>query len=1093
VVLAEGDGPLLVSGPPRSGKTHSLLARVARLCSEGAAVDSVLVLSPSRNEAAALRTRLREHLQSLARAQARPRAYVEPAVLTPEAFCAGLLRALALQVGLDPFFVVATKADRLAMLLAHAEHQRLARSRPRNGHAIRIPRRPGVVLRAIERIDRLKGALIDADRYAAWAAACGPLGDPSADAARDFAELYLVHERLLDERGALDAGELLLRTCSLPRGRGDARLWRGSRYSHLVIDDFEDSSAAWVTLVERLASEVSDLTLAGDEHQLAGFCSRHPAARVAGLAARTPGAARIRRAAGAVLEGPVRSGGERELANAAAESALQASGELGFWRCSDERAQTQCVVADIERVIGHAGAFGEARHGLSRLTEGGSSTPERTARVAVVVRSLTREGRSLAAALKDRAIPYRVIGASEFFERAEVRDLLAWMRLLRDPLDSHAAIRLLMRAPVELRPGELARVIRLARRRKLDMPSALAAAIELAQLPPEATERIGAFLELHEELVSAFEQMRPDQLVHRLIERTGLRRARVLATGAEAVEGLVGLSRVEELASHFVQFAPEGSADDFADYLAAAAEAGLPLDELASSALDAGAQGDAGAHGDSAVVQLVGQGGAPGNDFDQVYILGLAGGRTAGRSGISSGELGGGVPAELLAERLPADTELRPHGDLRRSLALALSCARQRAVLVYAAQDAEGLAQAPLAAAEDARAAARGEWEDRVPQPLEVVEALQASVRVLRQRVLEDVILIGARLGELRLDTDQDISRGVVHYLELLKLASLLERSQEQSLTEALPDLNARLLSACTPLQREIFESSTLDREAISGLARGGNPVLGSAIGETSEDALLAAFLPRRGEGLVLSASDIETYRACPLRYKLARVLRIPAAPTPQQRFGIMVHKVLERYHSGWDRGSQDKSKTLATLMRLLDAAWRRAGFGESPAELSLLAKARTALTRYHGQLAEQSGRPVWFERPFSFAVGPHLVRGRVDRVDRIPDGGYELIDYKTGHPKTPVQLEDDIQLALYALAARRAWNVTAPRQAYYYVLDNRKVPLASQQGPAQLTSVANTIAAVGSGILGLQFEPTPSYSVCAACDYLTVCPAAES
>jgi DNA helicase-2/ATP-dependent DNA helicase PcrA len=1061
--------------------------RVARLLAQGAAVDSVLVLSPSRKEAAALRGRLRERLQNLAGAGAGPRACTEPAVLTPEAFCAGMLRAVALQAGLDPFFVTATRADRLAMLLARSEEQRFARSGARNGHATPIPRRPSLALRAIERIDRLKGALIDAECYAAWAASCGPSDDLSAGAARDFAELYLAHERLLGEHAALDAGDLLLRACSVLRERGDASAWLRTSYRHVVIDDFEDSSVAWVTLVERLAGEVSDLTIAGDEHQLAGFCSRHPAARVARLEARAPGATRIRAAARAALEGPVQAGREREAANGGAESALEASGEVDFWRCADERDQAQCVVADIERVLGDAGALGRARVGLSHQTAGASQKPETAGHVAVVVRSLAREGRSLAAALKDRAIPYRVIGASEFFERAEVRDLLAWMRLLHDPLDTNAAIRLMMRAPVELRPGELARVIRLARRRKLDMPSALAAALELAQLPPEARERIGAFLELHAELVAALEQMRPDEFVHRLIERTGLRRARMLATGAEALEGLVSLSRVEELASHFVSFAPQRSAYEFAGYLASAAEAGLPLDELASSALLAGADGG------SAVVHVMSLDGVTGNDFDHVYVLGLGRRRSGGRSVLSSGELAGAVPAQLLTERLPAGTDLHPRGEVRWSLRLAVGCARRRAVLVYTGQDAEGTAQAPLAAAEDARVAVGGEWEDRRLQPPAVSEALQATARVLRQRVLDDAIRIGGRLGELRLDTDQDISHGVAHYLELLKLTSLLERSQDQSLTEALPDLNARLLGACTPLQREIFESSTLDQELISGSAHGGNPVLGSTTRETPEDALLAAFLPRRGEGLVLSASDIETYRACPLRYKLARALRIPAAPTPQQRFGIMVHKVLERYHSGWDGGSEDDSKTLATLMRLLDAAWRRAGFGESPTELALLAKARSALSRYHDQLAEQSGRPVWFERQFSFAVGPHLVRGRVDRVDRIADGGYELIDYKTGHPKTSAQLEGDIQLALYALAARRAWNVTAPRQAYYYVLDNRKVPLASQQGSAQLASVADTIADVGEGILGLRFQPTPSYSVCAACDYLTICPAAET
>ena len=56
-------------------------------------------------------------------------------------------------------------------------------------------------------------------------------------------------------------------------------------------------------------------------------------------------------------------------------------------------------------------------------------------------------------------------------------------------------------------------------------------------------------------------------------------------------------------------------------------------------------------------------------------------------------------------------------------------------------------------------------------------------------------------------------------------------------------------------------------------------------------------FLPRKGAGLALSASDIFTYRSCPLRYKYARVLRTPTEQTVHQRFGIVVHQVLKRYH----------------------------------------------------------------------------------------------------------------------------------------------------------------------------------------------------
>jgi DNA helicase-2/ATP-dependent DNA helicase PcrA len=113
-----------------------------------------------------------------------------------------------------------------------------------------------------------------------------------------------------------------------------------------------------------------------------------------------------------------------------------------------------------------------------------------------------------------------------------------------------------------------------------------------------------------------------------------------------------------------------------------------------------------------------------------------------------------------------------------------------------------------------------------------------------------------------------------------------------------------------------------------------------------------------------------------------------------------------------------------------------------------------------------------------------------VDRVDRLPDGGYELIDYKTGRPKTVVQLRDDVQLSLYAIAARESWEIDAPQQAYHYVLDDEKVAVpAAEIDPGWITE---TVMEVADGILSQGFEPTPSYSVCSMCDYRIACPAAE-
>jgi DNA helicase II / ATP-dependent DNA helicase PcrA len=214
-------------------------------------------------------------------------------------------------------------------------------------------------------------------------------------------------------------------------------------------------------------------------------------------------------------------------------------------------------------------------------------------------------------------------------------------------------------------------------------------------------------------------------------------------------------------------------------------------------------------------------------------------------------------------------------------------------------------------------------------------------------------------------------------------------------------------------------------------------------------------------------------------------VFRIPSEPTLNQRFGILVHQVLERFHAG-----AAGSGSLPELLGLLEAGWRRGGFGDSEEERQLRAKATAALLRYHERFQDTDGEPVWFERSFSFRMGKNLVRGRVDRVDRLSSGAYELIDYKTGRPKTAAQLREDVQLSLYAVGAREAWHLEAAHQAYYYVLDDAKVPV--ERDEADRDWITETVLDVAEGISGQGFEPTPSYAACSVCDYRIACPAAE-
>jgi DNA helicase II / ATP-dependent DNA helicase PcrA len=998
--VEHADGPLAVVGGPGTGKTTVLVERFAWLCADpppSAACAPPEAIAVLARDADGLRARIEARLEH---------GFEELHVSAVPGFCARLLHDEAIEAGLGPFVATASAADRLALLLERIDDLSVRLHDFRGSPAAMLA---GIVAR----IDRLKEQAIAAQAYADWAATLAD-GEPQTDREREFAQIYLAHDRMLGEQSLLDEGELVLRAHALLEGKPHVRERTLARFRHVLVDDVEELTRAQRELLGLLGDAITVTT--SDPAVAAGL-------PLVTLDRSLRCHARILQAAGAV-SGEVVAG--------------EPGGDVRFWRCANERAQAQAVAAEVARL----------------LREG--TAPEQ---VAVLVRSVRNEGQAVAVALEERAVPHRLVGDSAFFQRAEVRDVLAWLRLLVDPADAGAAVRALARPPVELRSVDLARCIQIARRRKLDMVSALVAATESPQLPPEARERILAFLKLHRAAARALDSTRPDLFVHRLIERLGLRRQQLFSAQADVVERLRNLSRLGELATDYVRRSPQATPREFARYVSAVADAGLRDDEPA--------QDDAPCDG----VAVMSMQAARPREFAHVFVLGLQSARMPG----ARGRLVEPIPAALAGDARDSHAD-----DMRRLLHMAMTRGRDGLVMAFAAHTERGALQPPSPFAEEARAALGAEWEDREEELFGPEESLHATYQALRDELVAGIPRTGNRLGELRLDTDLDVAHGTVRYLELLKVSALLARPEGQSVAEALPGINAAILQAATAQQREILESSPLD-EALLDAERDAR-ARAAAVAARDEPSL-EAFLPRRGEGLLLSASDIDTYRTCPLKYKFARVFRIPSEPTLYQRFGIFVHQVLERYH-------QAQVHTIDELLGLMDAGWRRGGFGTSEEERQLRGKADVALRRYHERFEQSDAEPVWFERGFQFRMGRHTLRGRVDRVDRLPDGGYELIDYKTGRPKSVAQLREDVQLSLYAVGAREAWDLDASRQSYLYVLDDEKVPVPHED--IDRDWIADTVGEVADGISSQGFEPTPSYAACSICDYRIVCPAAE-
>ncbi|HKH64516.1 MAG TPA: ATP-dependent helicase, partial [Solirubrobacterales bacterium] len=738
--VAHGEGPLLIVGPAGTGKTELLAHRLAHLVAAGSRPESILTIASRQATAARLRERCEALLEG---------SFEELWVGSWDTIGERLLREHPEESGLDPFFDVLGRAERLAMLLDRLDQLPLRRHEIRGNPA-------GLLARLLARIDRLKAERTGPTTLSEAAHARAEAADDEAEreAARrelEFAELYAQHDRILSESGSLDRGDVFLALDCLLVERPDVRRRIAERFPQVMVDELEEATPAQLAVLESLApdnpSQVFALESGAEVTAAEGwFDGVHP------------GAARI------LLEQRFREP------------------KLGFWRCSNERAQAQAVARAVEQL-------------------GAAGTPPD--QICVLVADPAKQGGAIAAAMEERGIPFHLSGPTALFQRPEVRDAIAWLRVLAGPDDSAAAARALTRPPVELRSGDLARLTTIARRRKQDMVAACEAALDSPQFQPEARERIQAFLKLYNGAAAVMEERRADVFVRRLIEQVGLRRQRLFAAQPEVAERLLALSQLAELATAWTRREPHGSTRGFVTYLSAVAEAGTEEEEAEH-------QRSPGA------VNVMAADAVKGLGFDHVFVLGLEEERDWERIG---------------------------------------SPARSGLVLSRLERGQGGEAERPSHFFEDALRAASAEEEAHEEELFGPAEGLHATYRALREQVLEASWRAGRELSEPRLDTAIDVNRAIARYLELLKLAALAQRPGDEPTAEAIEAVNGLLRQVATPEQQAELDASSLDSYLLdSERERGRRLDLVAA----REEPSLAAFLPRRGDGkLSLSASDL--------------------------------------------------------------------------------------------------------------------------------------------------------------------------------------------------------------------------------------------
>src|ERR1700680_3344253 len=392
------EGPVLILAGAGTGKTRAITFRMANLISKGVPAEAILAVTFTNKAAEEMRARVSD---LLLRSGVPP---AQPWLSTFHSLCARLLRREAPSAGLPRDFAIYDDDDqqaavKLSMSKLAIEDETLT---PRN---------------VLSRISYAKnhGQTSEAMR----AEAIGQDG-------RRVADIYLAYEKLLHQSNALDFDDLLLRSARLLREVTPVREKWQARFQYIHVDEYQDTNRVQYELMRLLTSPKQNVCVVGDEDQsiyrwrgadvsiLMSFSRDFGGAKVIKLQRNYRSTQNILDAAGAV----VANNPDRLGKSLSAETGP--GGNLKYFEGRDAQAEAEFVAEQLYRI----------------LTDDASQT------CAVEYRT-NFQSRAFEEALRRRGVRYKLVGGFSFYERAEVKDALAYVRRARHPEDDISLLRVL--------------------------------------------------------------------------------------------------------------------------------------------------------------------------------------------------------------------------------------------------------------------------------------------------------------------------------------------------------------------------------------------------------------------------------------------------------------------------------------------------------------------------------------------------------------------------------------------------------------------------------------------------------------------------
>jgi DNA helicase-2/ATP-dependent DNA helicase PcrA len=921
----------------------------------------------------------------------------------------------------------------------------------------------------------------------------------------ELARVYRAYQAELGRRGALDFGEQIAAVTQLWKVRPNLlRRWQ-RQFRYVLVDEFQDANSAQIELIQligRTPDRPDNVMVVGDDDQSiyhfrgASFAAfAEFARRFSGPPTHDPRGSPVAPPARLRIEQNFRSVPEiLTVANRLIAHNLQRQEP-------DKRLTTARAAGLPVEILVCAGPEDEAVAIVDtiRALTGRAGHPPAWSDVAVLYRK-HKHRNEIVARLRAEEIPYTVVGGLSLFETAEVRDLEQSLRAIANPHDDVALVRMMSAGPWRLDPLEILEISRMARFdrghlvdaarevvasgrvqvEQLDQPAdgrpegPAGDPTRSVEVSPDTWAKLRRLLETLDDLAPQTWREGPFTLLERFVERTGQILDLISADTRESHRIAVNLASFLRFTSDWQTSFPAGHLNQFVDYLDAYQEAGgeLPTSVELSEDVDG--------------VRLMTVHQAKGLEFPIVIVPGLL-----EREWPSTGGGSDMFPADLLREGRPSpDFNLEEE---RRLLYVAITRARDRLVVTTHGGSA-GHNAGPSPFIGELRGEGPGGAGDgpdirlvnrtATPTP-EPADALGGEVDTERSAdpVLERTLAAVRQV--VPLPTKRE--RRLALRLRATELLGMLEGTDganpesgaaRERFTSQLVDVGRSAAlgaaeSRALGLDPFTFESLALDRAAGANL-------------------LQVAPLASR-----FSYSQFGTYERCPLQYAFASVYRIPSARKAGYfAFGTAAHAAFERFtkerRERLARG--EAAPTRVDLERIFAAEWKPTEFGDRTTEADYQRKVGNLLERFWTGELSSVGQAIHEELSFSLAIEPGdgsppvLIAGSIDRIDRLPSGGIEVIDYKTGRTTSQKDISDNLQLSIYALACRDALGLGAPERVTLYFTES-SIRMSTTRTDTQLDAARADILARAARIRSGDFAATPSKATCEHCDFAALCP----